>query len=498
MMARWFRNRYFVTLGAGYAQMAVMILVSLAQVPLFLSYLGKTQFGIWALAVQASIWLQLIDGGMNGALARYLIDYQSDKSDANLHKCLATGFRVLCLQGLLVFGIAAVLGQLGQIAFGLSYSDATVYQELMLILGLSAGIGFAGKVAQSWLYASQRLDLANVIGFVLALFEFALVWIMLHLGVGIMSLAWARLSMAILAVAVCWWISVRWVAFPWRLLLSGWDSAMFRRLAIFGGGMFLLTLGSLLLSMTQTAMTARYLGVAAAAVWATAPKVFMLAQQLVCKLWDYRIPYLSSLMAEGKTARISKEFLIVFGIIAYVGGGVSGVLAAINPAFLNLWTGGQIEWEPINNLLMAASAYTFLLVRCVTDLVLHTKKVGWMPLLMCGEGLLFVAAAAWLLPRYGLTGMLAASLVISGILRLPYAWFAFRKYLGAESPRAHVLLQKTLQGFALGGGLCLLLISVSHAAHSLDLRLVLLLQSVVAAVVLGPILFRLATSIRKA
>jgi hypothetical protein len=121
-----------------------------------------------------------------------------------------------------------------------------------------------------------------------------------------------------------------------------------------------------------------------------------------------------------------------------------------------------------------------------------------MPILMCGEGLLFVAAAAWLLPRYGLTGMLAASLVISGILRLPYAWLAFRKYLGAETPRARVLVRKTLMGFALGGGLWALLVSVSNASRSLDLRLVLLLQSAVAAVVLGPILFRLATSIRKA
>jgi O-antigen/teichoic acid export membrane protein len=498
MVARWLRNRYLVTLGAGYAQMAVMILISLAQVPLFLSYLGKTQFGIWALAAQVSMWLQLIDGGMNGALARHLIDYRGDTTGTELRKCLATGMRVLCMQGLLVFSIAALLGLLGQSAFGLSLPDAASFRKLMLVLGLSAGIGFAGKVAQSWLYASQRLDLANMIGFILAPFEFGLMWLLLHQDVGIMSLAWARLSMAVLAVAICWWVSVRWVEFPWRMLASGWDSAMFRRLAVFGGGMFLLTLGSLLLSMTQTAMTARYLGVAAATVWATAPKVFMLAQQLVCKLWDYRIPYLSSLMADGRTARISKDFLVVFGIIAYAGGGICGVLAAINPAFLELWTGGRIEWEPHNNLLMAASAYSFLLVRCVTDLVLHTKKVGWMPVLMLAEGLLFVAATAWLLPRYGITGMLAASLLISGILRLPYAWVAFRKYLGADAPRAHKLVRIAFLGSVLGGGLWALLTLVSYSARSLDLRLILTLQAAVAAIILGPMLLRLATAIRKA
>ena len=497
ILARCLNSRYIVSIGMGYAQMAVMIAVSLAQVPLFLAYLGKSQFGIWALAAQVAIWMQLVDGGMNGALARYLIDYRNNQTGNELQKCLATGTRVLCMQGLLVFVLASLLSFFGKAAFGLSNLDALTFEKVMAVLGLSAGIGFAGKVAQSWLYSCQRLDLVNLIGFILAPLEFAFVWILLHQNVGIMSLAWARLSVAVLGVAITWWASIRWAAFPWRLLASGWDVGMLRSLVAFGGGMFMITIASLLFSTTQTAMTTRYLGLTSAAVWATAPKVFMLAQQVVCKLWDYRVPYLSSLMSEDRRVRLSQEYTKLFGIIAYIAGGTTGVLAAINPAFLELWTAGQIEWEPINNFLMAVFVYNYLLVRCFSDFVLHTKKIGWMPVLMCCEGALFVLLASHLMPRYGLSGMLLAALVF-GILQLPYAWKCFSRYLGSDAPAPTSLLAKAFGGACCGGILWGLLTLTDLCIPSRPLWLTLLLKSLVAIAVGAPLALKLIASLKKA
>ena len=498
LVIRYFRNRYLVSLAAGYTQMGVLILIALVQVPLLLSYLGKAQFGLWVLGVQAASWLQLLDGGMNGALARYLIDYRHDPAGGALQRCLSTGVRVLCLQGVVVMLLAGALGCCGEVLFALDSNDATNFRNMMFMLGLSGAISFAGKITQAWLYGCQRLDLANIIGLVLALLEFALLWLMLHMQWGLMSLAWARLTIVILGVVTCWWVCVCYVAFPWRMLRFGWDGVMFKELCKFGGGMFLLSLGALLLSMTQTAMTARYLGVAAAAIWATAPKVFIMAQQMVCKLWDYRVPHLSNLMAQGKNIEISGEFLRIFGIVTCIGGGVSGVLAAVNQTFLEIWTAGQIHWDPLNDSLMAASVYVFLIVRCVTDFVLHTKKVGWMPILMCVEGVVFVTAAAWLLPLHGLTGMLAASLAISGVLRLPYAWKMFSRYLGGDSPKLWDLAKRCITGGALGIGVWYLLSHVPQWVPSLEGEWVLSIQCAMASLLLGPIFIRFAFAIRPA
>jgi Polysaccharide biosynthesis protein len=458
-LRRLFKSTYLVSLGAGYAQTAVTMLVSLIQVPLFLSYLGREQFGVWVLAIQVSTWLQLLDGGMNGALSRFIIDYRRDPRGEELRSCLATGMRVLLVQGVLVFALAAALGLGAQALFGLSGKDAEPFSHIMLVLGVSGMLGFMNKVPQSWLYGCQRLDLANLVGLVMAPFELLLLVCFLSAGQGVMSLAWARLLMAGTALCITWWIAIRWVDFPWRLVRGRWDAPMFRLLAGFGGGMFLLTLGSLLLTMSQTTMAARHLGLAAAAVWAVAPKVFVMAQQLVSKLWDYRIPHLSALMADGLNDRIATEFMRIYRVIAWIGGATCGTLAATNPAFLDIWTRGVIHWEWWNNLLMAVTVNLFLLGRCFTDFVLHTKKVGWMPVLMCIEGLIFLTASSWLLPRYGLTGMLWAFLAANGLLRFPYALAAFRAYLGGSAPAGTAMLTVSLQGLLIGlataGGLSL-------------------------------------------
>jgi O-antigen/teichoic acid export membrane protein len=490
-----FSKRYLVTLLAGYSQMIVMIVISLAQVPLVLSYLGKSQFAIWALAAQACIWLQLVDGGMNGALSRFLIDYKTGSTE-QLQKCLSTGSRVLCAQGILVFLVSLILGFCGESAFGLTQSEGEVFIGLMTLLGLSAGIGFCGKVAQSWLYGAQRLDIANIIGLVLAVLDFLIFWFLLNLDVGIKSLAISRLIVSVIGVVITWWISVKWVGFPWSLLYNGWDKTMFQRLASFGGGMFLLTLGGLLLSMTQTAMTARLLGLTAAAVWATAPKVFMLTQQLVCKVWDYKIPYLSQLMADGSYVQISKEFLSLFRVVAYLAGGIGGLLAAVNPSFLKLWTVGHIEWDSVNNLLMAACSYSFLLVRCFTDFVLHTKKVGIMPLLMLIEGVLYVAACFLLMPKYGFFAMLSCSLLISGILRLPYAWVCMRAYLGFNTPELRRLVSITCSGAMLGLVVYFLLRQIAHYLMSYDAHHILIFQFTFAALLALPIFIKVYLSIK--
>lgn len=488
LLRRLAGNRYLLSLGAGYAQMSVMILVSLLQVPLALAYLGKSQFGIWALASQVAVWFQLVDGGMNGALSRHLIDYRKDGASADLGKCLATGLRVLCLQGLVVLAIGIGLGMGGSFIFHLSPADSAEFRAVMWVLGSSAGLMFAGKVAQSWLYACQRLDLANLIGLGLALLEFALLWLLLRGGLGLMALAWARLAMVLVGVLVCWWVAVRWAELPWHLLFGAWDTGMLRKLATFGGGMFLLTTGSLLLTMSQSAIASRFLGVTAAAVWATAPKVFVLAQQLVAKLWDYRIPHLSALMSEGRTREITEGFVRVFGITAWTGGILCGLLAAINPSFLALWTAGRIHWAAHNDLLMALAVYALLLVRCIPDLLLHTKKVGWMPALMCVEGALFVALAAHLMPRWGLTGMICASLLISGVLRVPYAWRALRSYLGSDAPAGIRLLAPAFGGLASGTVLWGLLTLVTRWSWLDSPQLVLLGQGALVAVLLGPVL----------
>ncbi len=460
------KDRYHATLASGYGLVGLQILLTLASVPLALSFLGKEGFGIWALATQVSVWLLLLDGGMNGALARHLIDHRQDPDKTKLRHCVATGFRVLCAQGLLILGAAYALGVSSDTIFDLTAQQSQEFGEVITLLGVAACIGFFGKIISSWLYACQRLDVCNIVTLGGILVEFALLWFLLNAGCGLASLAWARLIGTILNTTLVAWYGCRHTGFPTRFLFGAWNTPMFRELATFGGGMFLLTLGTQLLNASQTALVAKFMGLGAATIWATAPKLFQIIVQLVSKLWDYRVSYLSLLMAQNNRAALITQFSILFRATAYIGGCGVGVVAAINPIFLSLWTRDTIHWAHGNDWLMALILYLSLLIRCFTDFLLHTKKVGWMPILMLAEGVLFIVFSVISLPRYGITGMLVASLSIGGMLRLPYALRLFHKYLCLESLYRIRLLAHAIGGLTLGIGIYILLSLIGNITKS--------------------------------
>jgi hypothetical protein len=62
------------SLGAGYFAIAVNIAYTIASVPLALHYLGKEQFGLWALAQQITGYLILLDLGVSSAVSRFIAD----------------------------------------------------------------------------------------------------------------------------------------------------------------------------------------------------------------------------------------------------------------------------------------------------------------------------------------------------------------------------------------------------------------------------------------
>ena len=486
-----FKDRYFATLVSGYALMGMQIIISLATVPLALKYLGKEGFGIWALATQVAIWLQMLDAGMNGALARHLIDYRAEPEGEGLAHCIATGFRVLSSQGLVILLMAILVGCFSGPLFGLGALDAATFRNLLFMLGAATGFGFVSKIVQSWLYATQRLDACNLIALGLFIGEFTIFWLLLRAGCGIYALAWARIFTTIGGAILSWWAAIQLAHFPVRHLKGSWNTAMFHRLAAFGGGMFLLTLGNQLLTATQTALVSKHLGLATAAVWATAPKLFQLILQMVSKLWDFRVPFLSSLMAGDHRPALIAHFNALFRATAYIGGGGLGAAVAMNPAFLSLWTNHTIQWAHANDLWIALAFYFALLIRCFTDFVLHTKKVGWMPILMLCEGIIFVASALYMLPRFGIPGMLVSSLVAGGLLRLPYAWRHFRNYLSLNSCAVRSLAFHASGGAILGIVVHTLLLAIGHGLSIQSKLVTLCIQTVVGGLLLGPIAWKL-------
>ena len=149
------------SLVSGYVLLGANIFYTLASVPLALHYLGKAEFGLWALTSQLGGYILLIDLGMSTSVSRILIDHKDDRANGAYGSVIKTGALVGAVQGALIILAGTVLSFL---AGSLLNVPADLQREFIwLMAGQSVllGVNFATRIFGQLLFAHQRLDVAN-------------------------------------------------------------------------------------------------------------------------------------------------------------------------------------------------------------------------------------------------------------------------------------------------------------------------------------------------
>src|ERR1700722_19641861 len=95
-------RRLLRTLGSSYLSLVAASIYTLVSVPLALRYLSRAEFGLWAVMVQVSGYLALVDVGMSASTARFLIEHKDHPERGEYGSVLQTGQLVLCVQGLII------------------------------------------------------------------------------------------------------------------------------------------------------------------------------------------------------------------------------------------------------------------------------------------------------------------------------------------------------------------------------------------------------------
>jgi O-antigen/teichoic acid export membrane protein len=395
---------------SGYAQIAVNVLYTLASVPLALHYLTKAEFGLWALTLQVAGFISLVDLGMGSSVARILIDHKDDRHNGRYGGAIKSGFLVGLAQGLITLlvglGLVWFLGNW----LRLSADLARPFFWLMTGQVLLAAVAFSTRMFGQILYASQRMDVSNYSGMIQLVAGFVTLWMGFHAGFGVFSLlAGAAASWVcgtLINATACQRLGLMPRAEEWGRI----SREQFRELFHYGTNVFLISIGTQLIISSQTVLVSRQLGLEAAALWAVMTKTFTLVSQIVFRSISNAMPAFAEMQVRGEWERLWHRYRALF-ITTNVFAGLCAVLfAACNSPFVTLWTQGKFSWPPLNNVLLAIWLVLSTQQCCHNSLVICLKEIKSLKYILFLEGIVFVAAGLWLLPRFGLTGMLFCSI----------------------------------------------------------------------------------------
>ena len=425
------RSKRFVTgLLSSYAAIGVNILYTLASIPLALHYLDKEEFGLWALVNQLTGYLMLLEFGMTGSVARSLSDHKDHMEGGIYGSILRTGGRVFAIQGALLAVTGLVLACFAPSLLDLPVRLHNPFSILMAAQAVLSGLRLSLGAFASPLWCHQRLDLCNLSSSLSLVGNFAVLWIGFHLGWHVYSLTVSTIAGTFLSSSSSYLFCRRLGFYPPDEHRGRYDPRLFRELFHFGGGLFLMSLGSQLASASQVIVVSRMLGMEAAATWSVATKVFSMAQQFVARVLDSCAGGLAEMVVRNETGQLQKRFCDLVSISAVIAVVASSGIALMNGPFIEIWTAGRVAWPRWNDYLLACVLFSAAVTRCHTGLVGITKQIRGMKFVYLIEGLLFVCLSVLLLPVIEFAGLLISALICNVAITGVYAIKRTADYFG--------------------------------------------------------------------
>jgi len=413
-------KHYTRSLVSSYALLGVNALFTLISLPVALKYLTRAEFGLWALTLQIATYVAMVDLGMSSSVARILIDHKDDRANGRYGAALKSGFLVGAAQGLLtlLLGLSVVwfLGELLRVPPELSRPF------FWLILGqvLMTALGFPCRNFAQILYAWQRIDLCNYAQMLQLLVNLLVLWLGFRLGWGVFSF---------LAGSAAGWFSGTFVNATACFRLGLWPkpgewgrvtATQFRELFSYGADLFLLAIGTQLITSSQTILVSRQLGMDAAALWSVMTRAFSVVVQLVWRLIGNAMPAFGEMYARNEKERLWQRYRTLFVAVSVVAGAGGVLFAACNGPFVAVWTHGQFSWPGLNNALLGVWLVLSAQQCCHNSFVACLKQIRQLKYVFVLEGLLFVGLSLAVLKSTGLTGMLLCSVTATFL----FTWLA--------------------------------------------------------------------------
>jgi O-antigen/teichoic acid export membrane protein len=403
-------KRFAAGLFTSYAALVVNIFYTALSVPLALHYLGKEQFGLWALALQVSGYMGLLELGMSSAISRFLADHKDDVNGGEYGSLLLTSGIVFVIQGAMIAIAGAVFSYAAPGLFHIPPALASDFRCVLVMITSISGFSTATRSLGGPLWAFQRGDISYLLAIMTLVVGYGVMWLGFRAGYGIYSLAYASIPAAMLSPVILCFICLRNGYYPARGSWGRPQGIHFKKLFSFGMDVLMMSVGSQLVNASQIMILSRLAGLDAAATFSVGTKLYTMGQQLVWKVLDNSAPALTEIFISGDTVRFNERFWNVVSLTAFLATISATGLMMGNQLLVSIWTSGVMNWSLGADMILTALLIVTSISRCFVGIFGLVGDLGPVRYIYLLEGCVFITLALPAVRNFGVIGVLAASL----------------------------------------------------------------------------------------
>jgi O-antigen/teichoic acid export membrane protein len=259
----------------------IQAVCGLTVLPLLVSHLGKTEYGIWVLIVQAVSFLSMSDFGVASSTGRFVARFRGLKQQDLLRKLYSTLLVLMIFFGIIVVLITLILSPWIPTILGIGENYKIVTINVFIITGLSVALQFPLKISIGILTGHQlygphgigkiAVPVINLTGVLVLLYTNRISLINVSL-----IFAFSALFAQFLLMVVAYILTK-----PWKLSLRFFSFKLVKDILSLGGSSLVMSSSQLLYRSGLGIAVGRILGVETAGIYGVALTLISHIQPLI-------------------------------------------------------------------------------------------------------------------------------------------------------------------------------------------------------------------------
>ncbi len=390
--------------------------VAFLLLPFMVHHLGDRLYGFWALAGTFVGYYGLIDFGLTATVAQYISGAIGRKDLKECNLVFNTALRIHSMLGGLVVLVTLVVAALAPLICH-SPEDASLFREVILLLGVTVALDFPLKTYKGLLLAEMHFDMLSWLSLLYtALRTVFVIWAVLA-GYGLLGLVWGTFLAAIPISLLTLWLTHK--TFPWIRVHAGpTNRDTTKRLFSYSVYLFIADIADNLRFGVDPVVITAFVGLAAVTHYRIASVFADQYLRVMISMLGVFQPLLSQLHGANDNVRIKRAFFLATKISVCVASFLCfGLIAWGRPMILR-WMGPHYmdAYGPLVVLSLAMLVDLWQLPS--VSFLNATFNHRFYALSTLAEGLLNLAISLILVRRYGILGVALGTLVAAVLVRI--------------------------------------------------------------------------------
>lgn len=323
-----------------YAYTVVQIIVQLIYVPILLSCIGQSEYGIYQLIGSVMAYIVSINSVLAAGVGRYYCMYMAEGDSLKMENTLAIAKRMYLIMSVATMAIMGVLAILFRSVYATSFTASQLDEccIMLLILGVNCIVTMNNTINISVLTANERFLFLKGTQLLSLVLQPAIVVLLTRVCPYAVTICAVVLGLNILCATAQRMYSKSVLNASWEY--HGWDRALAKGLLGFSVSVVLVTVADQIFWKTDQLIVGFMYGPGPVAVYSVGAQVYSAYMYIGIAIASVFLPRVSELYhRDHDMEAISNLFIKVGRLTFMVCIAVLGGFAVLGPDFMMLWAG---------------------------------------------------------------------------------------------------------------------------------------------------------------